>query len=196
MSIKNARSLHRFVLASASAGALAVGLLGLGGAAQASTISSTQPAAPQQVCSVDSGTQTAVCVPLGQDLNAAVLRKTGKLVVVPDGAVGTKLSTAVAPAGAQATYIQSQMFSYSNYGGSMILQITNSSNCNGTTTWQLTNFAAYGADNDTDSFKSYGTCSTKIWDNSNLTGTSYGYQVNAPYVGNAMVNRASSAQIH
>ena len=169
-----------------------VGLVGMGGAAQASTTSADTSTAPR-ACSVDLSTQKAICVPLGEDLNQAVLDQTHKRVVVPSGANGTKLSLAAVPAGTAATYIVAQFFSYSNYGGSMILQVTNAADCNGSVT-QLTNFAAYGADNDTDSVKSFGACHTKIWDNSNITGASFGYFVNASYVGDAMVNRASSAQ--
>jgi hypothetical protein len=142
---------------------------------------------------VDLDTQETVCVPLGQNLNQAVLEQTHKRIVVPKDAKGTSLSAAAVPPGTEATYILAQFYSYSNYGGSMILQATASANCNGSVL-QLTNFAAYGADNNTDSFKSFGACHTKIWDGSSLTGASYGYYVSSSYVGDAMVNRASSAQ--
>jgi hypothetical protein len=182
-------SARRNVVTGFSVGVVLIGLLGMGAtAAQASTGSTTPPAS--QACSVELSTQSAVCVPLGENLNQAVFAQTHKRVVVSGGAVGTRL--AAVPAAAATTYIVAQFFSYPSYGGSMILQVTNSSQCNGSV-FQLTDFAAYGADNDTDSFKSFGACHTKIWDGSNLSGAAYGYSVNAADVG-SMRNRASSAQ--
>lgn len=44
------------------------------------------------------------------------------------------------------------------------------------------------------SFKSYGLCATRIWENTNFGGASYGFTVNSTYVGDAMNDRASSIQ--
>lgn len=175
-------------------GVLAAGVLALAIAGLAS--SGAQAATPTvyRSCSLDLGTGTTVCVPYGQDLNAAVLQQAHLRVVVPGGAVVTTATAFAAPESVQTVYVQAQLYSYSNYGGAMF-QVTNSSACNGSTVYQLTNLSSYGFDNDTDSFRSFNNCSTKLWDGANISGTSYGYYVNSTYVGDAMVNRASSLQI-
>lgn len=178
--------LRRRVAGAIAAGALAVAMVGLaGGAARAATTSA------HRSCSLDLGTGKAVCVSVGQDLNAAVLKQAHLRVVLPGGAVGVMTA---APTSVQTVYVQAQLYSYSDYAGAMF-QVTNSSACNGSMVYQLTDLASYGFDNDTDSFKSFNNCSTKLWDGANISGTSYGYYVNSPYVGDAMVNRASSLQI-
>jgi hypothetical protein len=186
--ITNSR-LRRGAGGAVAAGALALAIVGLAGSgAQAAT-----PTAHRS-CSLDLGTGTTVCVPAGQDLNAAVLTQAHLRVVVPGGAVGRTTSAVAVAESVQTVYVQAQLYSYSNYGGAMF-QVTNSSACNGSTVYQLTDLANYGFDNDTDSFRSFNNCSTKLWDGANLSGTSYGYYVNSTYVGDAMVNRASSLQI-
>lgn len=45
------------------------------------------------------------------------------------------------------------------------------------------------------SFKSYGNCATKLWENT-YSGSSYGFIVNSAYVGDAMNDRASSMQFN
>lgn len=45
------------------------------------------------------------------------------------------------------------------------------------------------------SFKSYGNCATKLWENT-YSGASYGFYVNSAYVGDAMNDRASSMQFN
>lgn len=45
------------------------------------------------------------------------------------------------------------------------------------------------------SFKSYGLCATKLWENT-FSGSSFGFVVNSTYVGDAMNDRASSMQFN
>ncbi len=59
--------------------------------------------------------------------------------------------------------------------------------------WQVGSMP-YGWNDRVSSFKSFGQCATRIWENNNFTGASYGYIVNSSYVGAAMNDRASSIQ--
>jgi hypothetical protein len=78
-----------------------------------------------------------------------------------------------------------------NYGGTR-WTVTASSDCTSGTK-QISDFATYGWSNDVDSFKSFGACKTKLWENTNFTGSAYGYNVNVTDLG-AMRNAAESGK--
>lgn len=168
-------------LASLSVGALSVGALTTGAAAE-----------PARSCSYDLGTQSLVCVDAGEDLDRAVLEQAGLLVVTPSAGRAASAS-ALAPDGVQATYVQTQLFDDAGYGGSFF-QITNSSACNGSTTWYFGPLGNVGWSGRVSSFKSFSNCSTKLWQGTAYTGASYGYAVNASSLG-SMNDQANSVTI-
>jgi len=178
-------------LATAAVAALAIGLVSIGGAADAATTHET--AAPVPSCSYDLGTQTLVCVDAGEDLNAAVLAQAHLRVVAPAESGGAASRAALAPAGVQTTYVQSQLYDDANYGGSFF-QITNSSACNGSTTWYFGPLGNVGWSGRVSSFKSFSGCSTKLWQGTAYSGASYGYAVNAASLG-GMNDQANSVTL-
>jgi len=188
MAIRTSTRTRRFLASTLSVAALSIGFVSVGGAANA--VTTDDAAAPPQSCSYDLGTGSLVCVDAGQDLNKAVLEQAHLQVIAPAGARGATPSAALAPAGVQATFIQSQLYDDANYGGSFF-QITNSAACNGSTTWYFGPLGNVGWSGRVSSFKSFANCSTKVWQGTNYTGTAYGYAVNAASLG-AMNDQANS----
>jgi hypothetical protein len=96
--------------------------------------------------------------------------------------------------GPTATYVIGQLFENLNYGGDDKL-ITASGDCdtNSDVDYYLGSMPS-GWNDRVSSFKSYGLCATRIWENTNFGGASYGFVVNSTYVGDAMNDRASSIQ--
>lgn len=172
--------------------------------AAAALLAGTTPAAADEPeatsCSLDLGTGSVVCVPAGEDLNRAVLEQQHLLVVGgesgEDGGSGegvASLRAEAAPAGVLTTYVQSQLYDDINYGGSFF-QITNSSACNGSTTYTLADLGAYGWTGRVSSFKSYSSCKTALYSGTNATGSSYPYTTNAPSLG-SFNDQARSARM-
>lgn len=165
----------------------------VGGAANAEV-----PAALAQSCSYDLGTGSLVCVDDGEDLNKAVLEQQKLLVVAPNGAreatagavAGAVAGALAVPAGAKATFVQSQLFDDAGYGGSYF-QITNASACNGSSVWYFGPLSTVGWSGRVSSFKSFSGCTTKLWQGTNYTGASFGYSANASTLG-SMNDQANS----
>jgi len=111
---------------------------------------------------------------------------------VDDGITTTSAAQTV-PLGVQATFVQSQLFDDAGYGGSFF-QITNSSACNGVTTWYFGPLGNVGWSGRVSSFKSFSGCSTKLWQGTAYTGASYGYAVNASSLG-SMNDQANSVTL-
>lgn len=182
---------RRFLAAALGVVALSAGFLSVGGAANAEAPAApSAPVAPAQSCSYDLGTGSLVCVDDGDDLNEAVLEQQHLLVVAPSGArgavaggvVGALAGALAVPAGAKATFVQSQLFDDAGYGGSFF-QITNSSACNGSTVWYFGPLGNVGWSGRVSSFKSFSSCTTKLWQGTNYTGASFGYSANASSLG-------------
>lgn len=188
MTAKTSIATRRFLASALSIAALSIGLVSVGGAANASP--SEQKMVEAQSCSFDLGTGSLVCVAVGEDLNQAVLEQQNLIVIAPSGARGATSSRAAAPAGALATTVQTQLYSDANYGGAYF-QVTNSAACNGSTTWYYGPLSNVGWSSKVSSFKSFSGCSTKVWQGGNYTGASYGYAVNAASLG-AMNDLANS----
>ena len=188
MAIRPSTRARRLLASFMATTALAIGLISIDGAANAA--GADQAAAPAQSCSYDLGTKTLVCVDAGQDLNTAVLQQAHLQVITPSGARGAIANAALAPAGVQTTFIQSQLYDDANYGGSFF-QITNSSACNGSTTWNFGPLGNVGWSGRVSSFKSFSGCSTKLWQGTSYSGASYGYAVNAASLG-SMNDQANS----
>ncbi|MEN0085306.1 MAG: hypothetical protein AAGC66_11115 [Leifsonia sp.] len=192
MAITISARARRLVASGVAIAALSIGLLSVGGTANAAT--GEQTAAPAQSCSYDLGTRTLVCVAAGEDLNEAVLEEAHLRVVEPTGtAEGAVAAAAFSTAGVQTTFIQSQLYDDANYGGSFF-QVTNSSACNGSTTWNFGPLGNVGWSGRVSSFKSFSGCSTKLWQGTNYSGSSYGYAVNAASLG-SMNDQANSVSM-
>jgi len=167
MAIRTSTRARRLLASGIAVAALSIGLVSIGGTANAATARET--AAPGQSCSYDLGTGTLVCVDAGEDLNEAVLEQAQLRVVAPVDARGVTSLAAFATAGVQTTYVQSQLYDDANYGGSFF-QITNSSACNGSTTWNFGPLGNVGWSGRVSSFKSFSGCSTKLWQGTNYSG--------------------------
>lgn len=188
MAIRTSTRARRLLASGVAVAALSIGLVSIGGTANAATAG--ESAAPGQSCSYDLGTGTLVCVDAGEDLNEAVLERAHLRVVAPADARGVTSLAAFATAGVQTTYVQSQLYDDANYGGSFF-QITNSSACNGSTTWNFGPLGNVGWSGRVSSYKSFSGCSTKLWQGTNYSGASYGYAVNAASLG-SMNDQANS----
>ena len=160
---------------------LSIGIISVGGAANAAA-PVEHKLAEEKSCSLDLGTNSLVCVAVGDDLNQAVLEQENLVVVGAIDARGITANRAAAPAGALATTVQAQLYSDANYGGAYF-QVTNSAACNGSTTWYYGPLSNVGWSSKVSSFKSFSGCSTKLWQGGNYTGASYGYAVNAATLG-------------
>ncbi len=179
--------MNRFVM---RVGAGAVSLLLVGGASFATSPSAAAdtPSTPQpQYCSLNIDTGQQVCVDQEADLAKAVLDQTG-YTLLPVSQAPKPGARSVTP---MATYIIGELYTWPNYGGTR-WTVTASSDCTAGTK-QISNFATYGWSNDVDSFKSFGACKTKLWENPNFTGAAYGYNVNVTDLG-AMRNAAESGK--
>lgn len=203
MAITTTARSRRFLASALSVAALSAGFLSVGGAANGATAEAPgAPSAPAQSCSYDLGTGSLVCVDDGDDLNEAVLEQQHLLVVAPSGARGAAVDALAAPvgapspaalAGAKATFVQAQLFDDAGYGGSFF-QITNSSACNGSTVWYFGPLGNVGWSGRVSSFKSFSSCTTKLWQGTNYTGASYGYSANAANLG-SMNDKANSVTL-
>lgn len=99
--------------------------------------------------------------------------------------------------GARATYVLGTVYAdagYATSGGTYTF--TSSSDCdtNPDVDYQVAVMPA-GWNDRISSFKSYGRCATKLWENT-FSGASYGFTVNSSYVGGAINDRASSIQFN
>lgn len=179
MAITTGTKARRLAASALSIAVLSIGFVSVGGAANAAPV---EQVSEEKSCSLDLGTNSLVCVAVGDDLNKAVLEQENLVVVSPIGALGITATRASAPAGALATTVQARLYSDANYGGAYF-QVTNSTTCNGSTIWYYGPLSNVGWSSKVSSFKSFSGCSTKLWQGGNYTGASYGYAVNAATLG-------------
>lgn len=93
-----------------------------------------------------------------------------------------------------ATYIIGQVWADDNYtDASWTFTASGDCDTNADVDWNVGSMPSGWNDRVT-SFKSYGLCATKIWENTNYGGASLGFYVNRTYVGDAMNDRTSSIQ--
>ncbi len=92
------------------------------------------------------------------------------------------------------TFIIGQVFEDANYGGSSFT-FTASADCdtNADVDWNVASMPTGWNDRVT-SFKSFGQCATKIWQDTNYGGASFGFVVNSTNVGATMNDQTSSIQ--
>jgi hypothetical protein len=95
-------------------------------------------------------------------------------------------------AASSSPYVLAIVYDNANYGGSS-LTFTASGPCdtNADVDWQNANIGSTWNDR-ISSFKSYSDCQTKIFENANFGGASYGSVSNTTYVGDAMNDRTTS----
>ncbi|QBE49134.1 hypothetical protein [Leucobacter triazinivorans] len=151
-------------------------------------------------CWYDISLDEGLCVPTGEDLIAAVAEETGARIMIPDGewiggrAADADKSTAglVAPL---ASYAVSTIYDGASYGSSSYtMAVGRSATCSGGYAYGYASLSAIGWDNKASSYRSFGTCKTKLWENTDYAGSSHGYYVNATSLG-AMNNKASSWRV-
>jgi hypothetical protein len=92
------------------------------------------------------------------------------------------------------TVIIGQVFEDLNYGGSSFT-FTASSDCdtNADVDWELSAMPS-GWNDRVSSFKSFGQCATRIWQDVGFGGSYYGFVVNSTYVGSTLNDQGSSIQ--
>lgn len=96
---------------------------------------------------------------------------------------------------AASTYILVQLFENSNYTGDTF-QFTGSSPCDTSSDLDRQANIPLSFNDRTSSFRSYSECQTRIYENTNYGGASYGAYTNSSYVGDAMNDRASSVRFY
>lgn len=170
---------------SCAVGALAAGLIPLAMATSASA------ATAESHCWMDLSSGQTRCFSSFQRVVDAV---SGGRVTVSKGATSlSEAQRAKIAATAAAPYVLGTWFQDANYGGSSYL-VTGNTDCdtNADVDYQIGTMPP-GWNDQISSFKSYGLCATRIWENT-FSGASYGFYVNSSYVGDAMNDRASSIQ--
>jgi hypothetical protein len=139
-------------------------------AALALVVGAAAPAqadAEEQACSYDLDEQWYVCVPLGDDLAAAVEAETGYTIVDSDEELGGR--------GILVTYSLVSLYTDAGYGGSTVLFTRTSGPCNGVSLSGWSNLGSYGMNDNVSSFVTYSSCTARLWSNANMLGTSYGF---------------------
>jgi hypothetical protein len=120
-------------------------------------------------------------------LSEAVFEQTGTILVDEESSFASRSS-----AGLLATYVLARLYEDPSYGGSTyVVWSSSSTTCNGGSKWE--NIAAAFNDR-VSSFRSYFSCTTRIYEDANLGGSWFGYSINAPGVG-ALDNEASSVKV-
>jgi hypothetical protein len=94
-----------------------------------------------------------------------------------------------------ATYALAQFWDLEGKTGASYTATASWAPCTGTNTWSIgSGLGALGWNDRIESFQSYGTCRSKLWENSDSTGATYGYAVSANSLG-VMRNHASRIQV-
>jgi hypothetical protein len=164
------------------------------GAANASTPSgSASGDSSAQSCWIDADTGESLCVPLGDDLVAAVQQVDGVAITVPTGATLNGVSSQALKADASAstlstaatTVFVSELFDDINYGGGSTYM--SGSGCGA----EIPSLVPYSWNDRSSSFKSFDGCETAIYQNINYGGTRLGYYTNKASFG-SMNDAASS----
>jgi hypothetical protein len=149
---------------------------------------------PAEDCGMFIETGQVVCVPHGEDLHAAVLKETGKTIIVADGAVETAAATAeiaasdVSPA---ASFLKARLYDDQNFGGSYFEVFGSSACASGVPVGGVSDIGSgwYGR---VTSIRGYANCDVKVYENTGYGGASYGYVSQSGYVGDAMNDRTKS----
>ncbi len=173
------------------AGTIALGAT-LFGAAPANAAETAAPKPVPQACLTDlgDGSQAPVtsCYPVGTNLDAKIEAKTG---AAPIHASSAKQARTLQAASPQATIVLAIFYNNANYSTSGgYQQVTGTSPCS------TYSYAGYPKYNDAiSSFHSYSGCKSKLYENSDSSGATYGYYVDSANVGAAMNDRASRYSI-
>ena len=163
--------------------ALALAVVGVAAPAAA------QPADQEaQDCVLWIDEDVLVCVPHGEDLDAAFTEQTGQ-VRVPSG---TELDAGRDAAAPSAVYDLVTYYANTSYSGSNFT-ITRSTPCNGVTLSSVPNLGTYGLNDAVSSFFGWGSCEARLYADVNYGGSTYGYAPLASSLG-AFDNVASSTR--
>lgn len=97
---------------------------------------------------------------------------------------------------AQASTVTGVEYQHANFGGATLTSSTGANGfvCTGSLTDVdlIYNSVPSGWDNIISSFRGFSNCWTRIWENPNRTGSSFGFTSESSYVGDAMNDRTSS----
>jgi hypothetical protein len=126
-------------------------------------------------------TLVVVCAATTDALPAAVLAATG---TTPQVGTSARLLTP------QTTFVLGTIYSYPSYGGRSLDLVGVGGPCPANI-YSFASLASLGWDNDIDSFRSYSSCRTTLYENANYGGSHYGPYVNKTSIG-IMANNASS----
>lgn len=179
------RSNTRITLGTGIAAAALMSTFAFAAPANAST---SEPVAEEVNCAVILDIDHEVCVPAGEDLAAAVYDETGYTLVVSDTA---PTAAQFARASEQRlAFVLARFYDDANYGGSSF-DVSATSACNGSFVWS--NVVGSGWHGRISSYRGFSGCQVRIWENTNYTGSNYGYVANATSLG-AMNDKAKAWQ--
>lgn len=156
-------------------------------------------AGENESCWYDESLDEGVCVPTGEDLVAAVAKEANVRLEITDGSIVSARTVNIEESlegvvAARASYALSTIYDGANYGGSSYTMAVGSSKMCTDAAYGHSTLAEIGWNDMPSSYKSYGTCKTKLWENTNYKGSSHGYYVNASSLG-TMNNKASSWRV-
>ncbi len=156
-----------------------------GGPAQAA--SPTRADVGDDVCWANADDGRFQCFPDEAAFAEAVAEQTGTVLVDPSSRLTSRPA-----AGVLATYTLARFYEDASYlGSSVAVTSTNSALCS---TGSISgNFSVLWNDR-VSSFRSYHSCSTRVYEDAGQAGTWFGYSVNAPGVG-ALNDEASSYRV-
>ncbi len=136
-------------------------------------------------CWLDADTSVMQCFDGEDAMNDAIVEQTGSALAEAGSGVASRSS-----AGVLTNYLLIRFYAEPSYlGDSVTVSSTSSTICTSGPGVQADMPA--GWNDRVSSFKSYNSCSTRIWQNSGQAGSWFGYSVNAPGVG-ALDNVSSS----
>ena len=161
-------------------------LLIAGGPAQAAD--SARTGSTGEVCWSEPKSGALECFADEAKLAEAVFTQTGRILVEEGSGLASRPT-----AGLLASYVLARLYEDPSYGGTAYLVLSPSSTTCTTGSGKWENLTP-GWNDRVSSFRSYFSCTTRVYEDANLLGTWFGYSVNAPGVG-ALDNEASSVKV-
>lgn len=144
----------------------------------------------EQHCGTLVETGQSVCVPLGTDLNAEILRVTGVRIIDPSD----PNSASKAEVGVKASYLIVRFFKNGNYTGDQWDYFFTSTCTSGGSVKEVDWMGSWiPASNDSaDSFQGYSNCRVEVYEDINFGGAMLPYASVRPTFGTALHDRVSS----
>ena len=146
--------------------------------AQAASVAPEKTDAPS--CWYDLDSAELQCYADDLARTGAIVAETGKSPVI--GTTGRGALQTQGLVSTQAVYIVAQMYQSADYAGNSLVVSTSQSAMCTTYSWTVNTMPSFWNDA-VGSFKSYGTCKTRLSEHNNQLGTRYGPGKNAPALG-------------